>query len=79
MIEKKATDEQIRLFRNITGAGQNELFTRSEREAKAGARIIFWSETAPFVLKQDEPDLVTRAQTLAKKYSIYLGLVCVEV
>jgi len=74
VMEKRATAEQVSLFRTITGTGQNELFTRSEREAKAGARIIFWSETATFVLKQDEPDLLTRAQTLAKKYSIYLGL-----
>lgn len=74
VIEKKATDEQIGLFRTITSAGQDELLTRSEREAKAGAKIIFWSETAAFVLKQDEPSLLSRAQALATKYSIYLGL-----
>lgn len=74
VIEKKATDEQVGLFRTITGAGQDELLTRSEREARAGAKIIFWSETAAFVLKQDELGLLTRAQTLATKYSIYLGL-----
>jgi apolipoprotein N-acyltransferase len=72
--ERKATDEQVGLFRTVTGAGQDELLTRSEREAKAGARIIFWSETAAFVLKQDEPGLLTRAQALAAKYGIYLGL-----
>lgn len=74
VIEGRANKEQISQFRTVTSAGQDELLTRSEREAKAGSKIVFWSETAAFVLKDDEPGLLTRGQTLAAKYQIYLGL-----
>jgi apolipoprotein N-acyltransferase len=70
----KASAAQISEFRAATSAGQDDLLKRSEREATAGAKIVFWSETAAYVLKQDEPELLTRGRALAAKYHIYLGM-----
>jgi apolipoprotein N-acyltransferase len=74
VIGGKATDQQTAQFRTATSAGQDELLTRSEREATAGAKIIFWSETAAFVLEQDEPGLLERGRALASKFHVYLGM-----
>jgi apolipoprotein N-acyltransferase len=74
VIRANATDEQISQFRTATSAGEAALLARSEREAVAGAKIIFWSETAAYLLKQDEPDLLARGRALASKYHIYLGM-----
>jgi apolipoprotein N-acyltransferase len=74
VIGGKASEAQIREFRTATSAGQDELLRRSEREATAGAKIIFWSETGAFVLNQDEPGLLERGRVLAAKHHIYLGM-----
>ena len=50
----------------------DELFRRSEREARAGAEIIAWSEAAARILKEDEASFMARAQTLADEANIYL-------
>jgi len=70
----KASEPELKNFHDITTATQSELLARSEREAQAGAKIIFWSETAAYVLKADEPELFANARDLATKYKIYLGL-----
>jgi apolipoprotein N-acyltransferase len=69
-----ANDEQIRQFRALTSAGEDALLSRSESEATAGAKVIFWSETAAYLLKQDEPDLLARGRALASKHHVCLGL-----
>jgi apolipoprotein N-acyltransferase len=74
VIAGKAGAGQISQLRQATRAGQDELLTRSEREAIAGAKIIFWSETAAYVLQQDEGDLLARGRALAARYQIYLGM-----
>jgi apolipoprotein N-acyltransferase len=74
VIGGKANDREISQFRTVTSAGQDDLLARSEREATAGAKIIFWSETGAFVLRQDEPDLLARGRALASKNHIYLGM-----
>jgi apolipoprotein N-acyltransferase len=74
VIRGKASDDQVSKFRTATSAGEAALLSRSEREAMAGAKIIFWSETAAYLLKQDEPDLLTRGRALAAKYHVYLGM-----
>jgi apolipoprotein N-acyltransferase len=61
-------------FQTASAAAQNDLFNRTEREAQAGAKIIFWSETAAYVLKQDEPAMIARGSALAAKYHVYIAL-----
>jgi apolipoprotein N-acyltransferase len=74
VVAGKASDEETSWFRAATSAGQDDLLRRSEREATAGAKIIFWSETGAFVLKQDEPALLARGRALASKERVYLGM-----
>jgi apolipoprotein N-acyltransferase len=52
----------------------DDLMTRTRREARAGARIVGWSEAATFVLQEDEAPLLRRAQSLAREERIYLQL-----
>lgn len=61
-------------FRNGSTAAGEELLAKSEQEAASGAQIIFWSETANYILAQDEPALLARGRALAAKYHVYLGM-----
>lgn len=47
---------------------------QSEREAKAGARLIFWSESLAWVLRADEAALIGKAAEIARRNQVYLGL-----
>jgi apolipoprotein N-acyltransferase len=69
------TPEEIATIRERSTAIDNDLLKRSEREAKAGARIIFWGEANAPVLKEDENDLIRRGGILAQRNGIYLGMV----
>jgi apolipoprotein N-acyltransferase len=53
---------------------EDSLLALSQREAKAGARIIAWSEGLTFVLKEDEHRLVEKAKLLCRNEKIYLVL-----
>jgi apolipoprotein N-acyltransferase len=50
----------------------DELFTRSEAEARAGAKIIAWSEAAALVREDDLPTVINRAAELADTENVYL-------
>jgi len=50
----------------------DELFERSTAEARAGAKIISWSEAAALVLEEDQPAVVARAAELADTENVYL-------
>ena len=67
--------EEIATIHASAAAIDNDLLERSEREAKAGARIIFWGEANAPVLKEDESDLIRRGGVLARNNGIYLGMV----
>jgi apolipoprotein N-acyltransferase len=69
------TPEEVGTIRERSAAIDNDLLNRSEREAKAGARIIFWGKANAPVLKEDESDLIRRGQVLAQSTAIYLGMV----
>ena len=74
VVQEKASEDQITDFRLAANAGATGLLARSEREAIAGAKIIVWSETAAYVLKEDEASLLGRGSALAAKYHVYLGM-----
>lgn len=74
VVAGRATDAEIGRFNAATAGTQDELLARSEREAQAGAKIVFWSEEAAFVLKDHEAELLARGRGLAAKYNIYLGM-----
>lgn len=50
----------------------DDMLTRTQREARAGAKIVIWSEAAAFTLKEDETTTLERLRTLARQEGIYL-------
>jgi apolipoprotein N-acyltransferase len=52
----------------------DDLSARAEREAQAGAKVVFWGEGNAMVFKPGEPALIARGRELAAKYQIYLGM-----
>ena len=74
VIHATATPTELDQFNLAARAGQDSLLERSEREARAGARVIFWSEGAATVLRQNEPELIARGRALASQYKVYLGM-----
>jgi apolipoprotein N-acyltransferase len=52
----------------------DDLLGRADREAGAGARIVFWGEANSFVVPEDEAAFMDRASRLARDRRIYLGL-----
>jgi apolipoprotein N-acyltransferase len=78
VVSGKATPAETAEFEVSTTANQNELLKRSEREARAGAKIIFWSEEAAYVLQSDKSAFVERGRGLASTYGVYLGMTMAE-
>jgi len=74
LLADQATAAEIENVRAGTNAVSNDLLARAEREAQAGAKIVFWAEGNAPVLKEDEPALIARGRELAAKYQIYLGM-----
>jgi apolipoprotein N-acyltransferase len=68
------TETELESIRTEFNANIDDLLERSEREASAGAKIIFWSEGAGYVLEQDETTLIERGGMLANQEGVYLGM-----
>lgn len=64
----------IEKMRTVAKLSQDDLLVRSEREARAGAKIIFWSEGNAWVLEQDEAQFIEQGRALARQYNLYLGM-----
>jgi apolipoprotein N-acyltransferase len=64
--------EQLELARQNLSTLHQRLLEDSRREARAGAKIVAWTEACAIVLAPDYPDLIENAQQLAKEEAIYL-------
>jgi apolipoprotein N-acyltransferase len=62
------------VLRPIFAAVNDGLLAASEREARAGARVIAWPEAGAAILADDKADLITRAGTLARNHGVYLAM-----
>jgi apolipoprotein N-acyltransferase len=49
-------------------------FNETVIEAQAGAKVVFWPETAGVGLASDEANRIARAKEIARQYGIYLGI-----
>jgi apolipoprotein N-acyltransferase len=56
-----------------------DLLARSRQQARAGAKIVAWSEASVFALKEDETAMLARARSLAQEEGIYLQVALVSV
>lgn len=72
--QQPLTAEEVAAIRSNAAAIDNDLLERAERQARAGARIVFWGEGNAPVLSQDEPDLLSRGSSIARSSGIYLGM-----
>jgi apolipoprotein N-acyltransferase len=52
----------------------DEYITRTRQQAQTRAEIVIWDESAIFATPAMEPDVIQRAQQLAKEEHIYLAL-----
>ena len=50
----------------------DELFMRSERAVKFGAKVIVWPEIATVMTQETEPSVVTRGEEFARKHRVAL-------
>lgn len=68
----KAAEDDWEYFREITKELQDKTFEATIREARAGAKIVLWSEVLPIVAKEDESKLLKKAKSIAREENIYL-------
>lgn len=64
----------LNAVRHDTGALHDALLARTTQAARAGAKLVFWSELNGLVLVEDEPALIERGRELARGEAIYLGM-----
>lgn len=50
----------------------DDLFVRTRRAARAGAKVVAWSEAAGYVFKEDERPFLDQAAAVAREERIYL-------
>lgn len=74
ILKGTASSTELSAFRGASAAIAEDLLSRTRSEASAGAKIIFWSETAVYVLAEDEPALLARGRELARTNHVYVGL-----
>ena len=68
------TPAEIGRIREGAAAVDDDLLRRSQREARAGARIVFWGEANAPVMKDQEEDFLRQGGVVAKENGIYLGM-----
>jgi apolipoprotein N-acyltransferase len=68
------TEAELESLRLKFNATNDDLLERSKREARSGAKIIYWAEANSLVLKQDEAGLIEQGRMLAHQEGIYLGM-----
>lgn len=68
------TEEDLQVIRSRGEQLNRDLLERTEREAEAGARLIFWGEANGFAFTEDKDDLLEQARRIARRHHIYLGL-----
>lgn len=66
------TDAERSAVKSQFDKNNDFLFNQTEKEARAGAKIISWAEATALTLKENENALIERAQEMAKKEGIYL-------
>jgi len=65
-------DEKFIVAKEKIKAYEDSLLALTRKEAKAGAKIIAWSEALTFVIKEDENRLLEKAKILCSENKIHL-------
>ncbi len=72
--QRPMTDAETSTFRQASAAIIDSLFFDSEQQAKSGAEIVAWSETAMAVFAGEEAETLDRAGRLAAEHGVFLAL-----
>jgi len=70
----KATEADRQPIRPALAQIDDDLLTRSQQEARAGAKVVVWSESDAVVLQEDEAALLQQARAVAQASGIYLDM-----
>lgn len=74
-INNKQTEKEVKIETKRNTSSLNQyLFEMSIKEAKAGAKVVFWAEGNAVILKEDEKKLYKKASQIALEQEIYLGI-----
>lgn len=72
--QRPMTDAETSTFRQASGAIIDSLFFDSEEQARSGAEIVAWSETAAAVFAGEEAETLDRAGRLAAEQGVFLAM-----
>jgi apolipoprotein N-acyltransferase len=70
----QAQQQDWRAYRQMSAQLQDLYLEGTVREARAGAQLVHWPEMAVMLAKEDEADLITRGQQIAREEGIYLAM-----
>ncbi len=71
---EQVSDADLATIESLASRVNDDLLARTVREARAGARLVAWSETAGRVMQAGEPSLLARAGRLAAEEGVDLVL-----
>lgn len=69
---KEMVEADPPVLRRAFGGVHDDLLASAEREAKAGARLVLWPESAAPVMGRDEEALLRRIEDLASEERVYV-------
>ena len=74
LLDGKATVAQRQAIRPVLAQIDDDLLTRSQQEARAGAKVVVWPEGGAAVLQEDEAAFLQQARAVAQASGIYLDM-----
>jgi apolipoprotein N-acyltransferase len=72
--KKEFESNFLRDVKDHSIATSDLLLDMAIEQAKDGAKIIVWPETAVLTLAEDEPGIIDKAAKIAKKHGVYIGM-----
>jgi len=70
----KISQAELQQYRQAMARLDDDLFSRSLEQARAGAKMISWTEGGAIVVKEDEASLIERGRQFARKAGGYLNM-----
>ena len=71
IIDRGTPPELARSFLPEFQALEEQLFAASEKAARSGAKVIFWSEADAFILPEQKDAFLQRARAFARQQGVY--------
>lgn len=72
LLSRPRSGDALETLRSDLQAHQDTLFAWAGREARAGARLVAWSEVNAFVMKDEEERFLARAAAFSREAGVHL-------